>query len=36
MKNDLLVTAVGALGNIWIVDNREFYYKDGNLIQISQ
>ncbi|MGO2962931.1 MAG: restriction endonuclease subunit S [Carnobacterium maltaromaticum] len=34
--NDLLVTAVGTLGNIWMVDNREFYYKDGNLIQISQ
>lgn len=35
-ENDLLVTAVGTLGNIWKVDGRKFYYKDGNLIQISK
>ena len=34
-EGDLLVTAVGALGNIWKVDDRRFYYKDGNLIRIS-
>ncbi|WP_461244846.1 restriction endonuclease subunit S [Secundilactobacillus muriivasis] len=33
---DLLVTAVGTLGNLWKVDSRRFYYKDGNLIQISK
>ena len=33
--NDLLVSAVGTLGNLWKVDEREFYYKDGNLILIS-
>lgn len=35
-ENDLLVTAVGTIGNIWKVDKRKFYYKDGNLIQISK
>lgn len=35
-ENDLLVTAVGTLGNIWKVDGRKFYYKDGNLIQLSK
>ncbi|MGX7017094.1 restriction endonuclease subunit S [Lactococcus raffinolactis] len=34
-EGDLLVTAVGTLGNIWKVDDRRFYYKDGNLIRIS-
>ena len=34
-KGDLLITAVGTLGNLWKVDNRRFYYKDGNLIRIS-
>ncbi|MBZ5977157.1 restriction endonuclease subunit S [Leuconostoc gelidum subsp. gelidum] len=33
---DILVTAVGTLGNLWKVDSRRFYYKDGNLIQISK
>ena len=32
-KNDILVTAVGTLGNVWAVDNEyPFYFKDGNLI----
>ncbi|MGJ3977798.1 restriction endonuclease subunit S [Levilactobacillus brevis] len=35
-EGDLLVTAVGTLGNLWKVDSRRFYYKDGNLIQISK
>ena len=33
---DLLISAVGTLGVIWIVDGRhEFYYKDGNLIKVD-
>lgn len=31
---DLLVTSVGTIGKTWIVDDRKFYYKDGNLTQI--
>lgn len=31
---DLLITSVGSIGNTWIVDDRDFYYKDGNLTQI--
>jgi type I restriction enzyme S subunit len=34
-KGDLLLTAVGSIGNTWIVDDRKFYYKDGNLTQIK-
>lgn len=35
-KNDLLVSAVGTIGIIWIVDGKqEFYFKDGNLIRIE-
>mgnify|MGYP000953607680 CR=1 FL=1 len=35
-KNDLLISAVGTLGTIWIVDGKfKFYFKDGNLIQIK-
>ena len=33
---DLLVTSVGTIGKTWIVDDREFYYKDGNLTQVMQ
>ncbi len=29
---DLLITAVGTIGNTWVVDNFPFYFKDGNLI----
>ena len=29
---DLLITAVGTIGNTWVVDNLPFYFKDGNLI----
>jgi len=35
IEGDLLITAVGTLGNIWKVDDRRFYYKDGNLIRLS-
>lgn len=35
-KGDLLVTAVGTIGNIWIVDGaRPFYFKDGNILSIK-
>lgn len=30
--NDILITAVGTIGNTWVVDNLPFYFKDGNLI----
>ena len=34
-KGDMLLTAVGTIGEIWIVDTEEpFYYKDGNLLLI--
>ena len=31
-KGDLLITAVGTLGNTWVIDQTPFYFKDGNLI----
>lgn len=35
-KGDLLVSAVGTIGIIWVIpDNRKFYFKDGNLIWIK-
>lgn len=35
-KNDILITAVGTLGNIYrIRDDVEFYFKDGNLIWLK-
>ncbi len=35
-KNDILISAVGTLGIPWIVeDDRDFYFKDGNLIWIK-
>lgn len=31
--NDILITAVGTIGNIWIVNSiKPFYFKDGNII----
>ena len=34
-KNDILMSAVGTIGKMWIVDGiREFYYKDGNIMCI--
>lgn len=35
-KGDLLITSVGTIGNTWISDGRNFYYKDGNITQISK
>ncbi len=35
-KDDLLISAVGTIGTIWIVSGEfEFYFKDGNLIQVK-
>ena len=32
---DILITAVGTIGQTWIVDTKKpFYYKDGNVLQI--
>ena len=33
-KGDIFLTSVGSIGNFWICDGREFYYKDGNVTQI--
>ncbi|WP_433595440.1 restriction endonuclease subunit S [Lysinibacillus xylanilyticus] len=34
-KGDVLITSVGTIGDTWIVDGRDFYYKDGNITQIN-
>lgn len=34
-KNDILVTSIGTIGEVWISDGRDFYYKDGNITQID-
>ena len=37
VKGDILITAVGTLGNTWVVDNENpFYFKDGNLIWLRE
>lgn len=37
MPNDILITAVGTIGNIWIVENTQpFYFKDGNIIWLKE
>lgn len=34
--NDVLITAVGTIGNIWVVDTiKPFYFKDGNIIWLK-
>ena len=36
LPGDLLITAVGTIGTIWVVDQREdFYFKDGNLLWLK-
>tara|TARA_A100000171_G_C2140531_1_gene155406 strand:- start:5507 stop:7213 length:1707 start_codon:yes stop_codon:yes gene_type:complete len=35
-QGDLLITSVGSIGNTWVADDREFYYKDGNITQINR
>jgi len=32
---DLMLTSVGSIGNSWICDGRDFYYKDGNLTKVG-
>src|SRR5690606_3330248 len=33
---DVLMACIGgSIGNTWLVDEREFYYKDGNLVQLD-
>lgn len=32
---DILLTSIGTIGQTWISDGREFYYKDGNITQIE-
>ena len=35
-KGDVLISAVGTIGVIWIVDEKnDFYFKDGNLIRVD-
>jgi len=37
VENDILITSVGTLGNVWrIPDKRAFYFKDGNLIWLKK
>ena len=36
-KGDLLISAVGTIGVIWIVDGKNnFYFKDGNLLRVAR
>ena len=35
-QGDLLISAVGTIGVIWIVDGKnDFYFKDGNLLRVA-
>lgn len=35
-KGDVLIACIGgSIGNTWIVDDREFYFKDGNLVLLE-
>jgi len=34
-KGNLLITSIGTIGEVWISDGREFYYKDGNITQLN-
>lgn len=35
-SGDILMACIGgSIGNTWVVDEREFYYKDGNLVQLD-
>jgi type I restriction enzyme S subunit len=36
LKNDILVTAVGTIGRVYLVEDIEFYFKDGNLLWLNQ
>jgi type I restriction enzyme S subunit len=30
-----MLTSVGSIGNTWICDGRQFYYKDGNITKVG-
>lgn len=32
VKNDILLTAVGTIGSVYLIKDEKFYFKDGNLI----
>ncbi|RLD56422.1 MAG: hypothetical protein DRJ01_15260, partial [Bacteroidetes bacterium] len=35
-QGDILIACIGgSIGNTWVVDTRQFYYKDGNLVLIE-
>lgn len=34
-KGDILITAVGTIGNSYLVQDEEFYFKDGNIIWLK-
>ena len=34
-EGDILITAVGTIGNSYLVEDEEFYFKDGNIIWIK-
>lgn len=34
-RNDILLTAVGTIGNSYLVQDEEFYFKDGNVIWLK-
>jgi type I restriction enzyme S subunit len=34
-KGDILITAVGTIGNSYLVEKEEFYFKDGNIIWLK-
>lgn len=36
-QGDVLIACIGgSIGNTWLSDDREYYYKDGNLVQINR
>lgn len=35
-KGDILVTSVGTIGDVYLVQDEEFYFKDGNLLWIRK
>lgn len=34
-KGTLLITSIGTIGQVWLSDGRDFYYKDGNITQLE-
>jgi type I restriction enzyme S subunit len=34
-RNDILISSIGTIGEVWVSDGRKFYYKDGNITQID-